>query len=421
MRKYNVKKDERWNTAVHEAGHAFMQHSLCNDFSIAEVLPVAVNNAIGLSRYNGSMNYSFKSICLEPLIHYAGAEAVNVLIGLGTPTGCGTDYKRADRKINNLVDVLSEGKHDPDVISQIKAHYKSACYKILEANKDLLNDIAEVLFNDGAITQLEVVKLFNKYTVTIDENILSSLEPKFDEDFIHFAGIKIYRKMPVRGFDFDKYNIKKALAIIYAVRYLVTELLYPGTWCKFEIFEPYDSNRLIFESAIPYPLIVEHDKWNKCTFRKRTDISYLAIDLAGEMGMKLLYPEFESDSFFGADRINLSKNLSDFYLEIGIVKAERYIIFSPAKEDRAFICNCLLEMLKENKDLLNAMVNDIYNEETDTLEYEWFGFTFDDLEEEYPLNRTASKLYQNLMTLYINNPASFAQIRDSFMQACKTA
>ena len=104
MKKYNVKKEERWNTAVHEAGHAFMQHSLCNDFSIAEVLPVAVNNAIGLSRYNGSMNYSFKSICLEPLIHYAGAEAVNVLIGIGTPTGCGTDYKRADKTINNLVD-----------------------------------------------------------------------------------------------------------------------------------------------------------------------------------------------------------------------------------------------------------------------------------------------------------------------------
>ena len=78
-------------------------------------------------------------------------------------------------------------------------------------------------------------------------------------------------------------------------------------------------------------------------------------------------------------------------------------------------------MLKENRDLLNAMVNDIYNEETDTLEYEWFGLTFDDLEEEYPLNRTASKLYQKLMTLYINNPASFAQIRDSFMQASKTA
>ena len=62
MRKYNVNSDERWNTAVHEAGHAFMQHSLCNDFSIAEVFPVAVNNAIGVSRCNGSMNYSLESI-----------------------------------------------------------------------------------------------------------------------------------------------------------------------------------------------------------------------------------------------------------------------------------------------------------------------------------------------------------------------
>ena len=293
----------------------------------------------------------------------------------------------ADKIINGLVNALYKEKHDPNVISQIKEYYKSACYKILDTNKDLLNDIAKVLFDDGAITQLEVVKLFKKYTLNIDKNILSSLVPKFEDDFIYFAGVKIYTKMLVRGFDFDKYKIKKALAIIYASRYLVTELLYPGTGCSFKIFETYDSSRLIFESEIPYPIIVEHDKWNKCTFRKRTDISYLAIDLAGEMGMKLLYPEFDNTFFFETERINLGQNLFDFYFEIGIIKNQRIPIRYLAAKDRAFICNCLLEMLNENKNLFKAMVNDIYNETTDTLKYEWFGHTFGDLEEEYPLSR----------------------------------
>ena len=420
MKKYNVKKDERWNTAVHEAGHAFMQHLLCDDFSIAEVLPVEIDNAIGWSRSYGDKEFDSILVCLELLILYAGAEAVNVLIGLGTPTGCGTDYKRADTIINITINVLAKGNHYPNAISQIKENYKSACYKTLEANKDLLNDIAEVLFNDGAITQLEVKKLFDKYTLNIDEDMLADLIPGHVDDYVYIGGVRLYSKVRVKGFDFDKYKINKALAIIYAARYLVTELLYPGTRCPFEIFEPYDSNRLIFESVIPYPIIVEHDKWNKCTFRKRTDISYLAIDLAGEMGMRLLYPEFESDSFFATECFNSEQNLLNFYFEIGIIKKQRSSVHYPAEEDRAFIRNCLLEMFKENRNLLNAMVSDIYDEETDTLEYEWFGLTFDDLEEDYPLNRTASKLYQNLMTLYINNPASFAQIRDSFMQANKT-
>lgn len=415
MRKYNVERNERWHTAVHEAGHVFMQHLIGGDFSIAEILPVAVEGAIGWSRPDGEVYDTLEEYICQPIVDYAGAEAVNVLIGIEEPRGCYSDYKNADELIKRILDIWTRKKYDQYIIPEIKKNYKSACYSILAANKDILNKIAEVLFTDNAITQLEVSKIFDKYTLKHDANIIKNLMPEYKGDLLYYAGVNIYLKMPVRGFDFDKYSINKAVAITYAARCLVTELLYPGTKCDFGIFEPFDSKLLIFKGLIPYPLVVEHNKWNECVFRKRKDIAYLAIDLADEIGMKLLYPEFKSDTFFEKKRSAFENDICDFYHEIGIPSILECSPMQLKENDTEFICMCILEMLKENKNYLEELVKSIYDEKTDSLKCEPFGPMVMELQEKFPLNRSASELYQRLMTMYINNPVSFAQTQSSLI------